>query len=457
MNPCTIFFAVAALLYAGTAAAVSPCHLPRLPERVECGSLAVPEDRTTPGGRRITIHFARVPATARTAGADPLLVLAGGPGQAATDYAPMLSSAFRELRKRRDVLLIDQRGTGRSSPLACVLPPEAIGRGDSAAVKARLRGCLAGYQADPRHYHTRAALADFEDVRRLLGYRRVSLWGASYGSRTALLYARHYPHSVRSMVLDAVAPPDVRILLSSAHSQAALQRLLADCAADQRCARAFPALERDLRKVLAQPAIGPHAGHSIAQLLRGALYVPAHASVLPYAIHAAAGGDNRALLGLFQATSRWSLEGMSIGQTFAALCTEEVPFIDGGALARDADGSVFGDGYARSWSDWCQAWPAGPARAEDSQAVVSDVPALLLAGGLDPVTPPASAHHAARGLRNSRVLIAPGAGHTFSGQGCAPRLIAAFLDHPDPGEIDGSCLDAMRRPPFVLAHGQATL
>lgn len=456
MNWSTSFLTAAALLYAGAAAALTPCHIAHLPERVECGSLSVPEDRANPAGRHITIHFARVPASARSR-AEPLLVFAGGPGQAALAYGPLLTSAFREVRKRRDILLIDQRGTGRSAPLGCALPGAAIGQGDTVVVQARLRSCAAGYRADPRHYHTQAALADFDAVRRLLGYQKVSLWGASYGTRTALLYAARYPQHVRSMVLDSVAPPDARILLSSAHSHAALQRLLADCAADQRCARAFPTLMAELDAVLALPNIGPHRRASIAQLLRGALYVPAHASILPYAIHRAAGGDARPLLGLFEATSGWSLDSMSIGQTFSALCTEEVPFIDGPAMARDASGSVFGDAYARNWRDWCRAWPAAGAQRAMSGAVVSAVPALLLAGGLDPVTPPALAWQAARTLSNSRVLVAPGAGHTFSAQGCTPRLIAAFLEHANGSVIDGACLQAFRRPPFVLADGQPTL
>lgn len=456
MNWSTPFLTGAALVHASAAAALAPCHIAHLPERVECGTIAVPEDGARPAGRRITIHFVRVPAVARS-GAEPLFVFAGGPGQAARDYAPLLSTAFREVRKQRDVVLVDQRGTGRSAPLGCPLPAEAIGRGDVPAVQAGLRSCLAHYRTDPRHYHTQAALADFDAVRRVLGYQKIHLWGASYGSRTALLYARHYPHSVRSMVLDSVAPPDVRILLSSAHSEAALQRLVADCAGDQRCGRAFPSLARELETVLALPAVGSHANLSIAQLLRGALYVPAHASVLPYAIHRAAGGDTRALQGLFKATSAWSLDSMSIGQTFAVLCSEEVPFIGEQAMARDAAGSVFGDAYARSWRNWCRAWPAATPHGAMAAAVVSAAPALLLAGGLDPVTPPANARQAARTLRNSRVLVAPQAGHTVSGQGCTPRLIAAFLEHADVNAINGTCLEAIRRPPFVLADGQPGL
>ena len=451
----TLFLAM--LLYSGMAAALEPCHLPHFPERVECGTLQVPEDRAKPAGRSITIHFARLKASAKPAAPDPLLVLAGGPGQAAMDYGPLLASAFREARKRRDILLVDQRGTGRSTPLRCPMPEEAIAQGDTAAVQTSLRACLVGLEADPRHFHTEAALADFEDLRRALGYRQFSLWGGSYGTRTALLYARRYPGSVRGMVLDSVAPPNARILLSSRHAQAALERLLADCAADGGCARAFPNLARELDAVLALPALGPHQAGAVPQLLRGAMYSAQHASVLPFAIHAAANGRPQPLLALYDALAGWSLDGMTFGQTLSVLCAEEAPFLDAAAMRRDAAGSRFGEAYARGWRDWCAAWPAARPDAALTRAVVSDVPTLLLAGGLDPVTPPENAHLAARTLRHSRVLVAAGAGHTFSGAGCAPRLIAAFLEHADPAAVDGACLAAIRRPPFVLAGGQPTL
>lgn len=448
---------LATLLYAALAAATTPCHLPNFPERVECGTIEVPEDRANPGGRRITIHFARIAAAARPAAADPLLVLAGGPGQAAMDYAALLPTALREVRKRRDILLVDQRGTGRSAPLRCALPEQAIGADDSAAVQTSLRACLAKLEADPRHYHTEAALADFEDLRRALGYRQFSLWGGSYGTRTALMYARRYPDSVRSMVLDSVAPPNARALLNAQSSQQALERLLADCAAERGCARAFPDLARELDTVLKMPALGPHRGAAVPQLLRGAMYSSHHASVLPYAIHSAARGRPQAMLGLYQAVSGWSLDSMAFGQTLSVMCAEEAPFVDDAALARDAAGSRFGDAYGRSWRDWCKVWPALAPKAVLAQAVVSDVPALLLAGGLDPATPPANAQLAAQTLRHSRVLVADGAAHTFSAQGCTPRLIGAFLEHADPTRVDGACLAAVRRPPFVLADGQPTL
>ncbi|MDY0974877.1 alpha/beta hydrolase [Massilia sp. CFBP9012] len=455
----TLFLAM--LLYTSLAAALEPCHLPNLPERVECGTLEVPEDRANPAGRRITIHFARIKATAKPAAPDPLLVLAGGPGQAATDYGPLLASAFREARKRRDILLVDQRGTGRSSPLRCPMPEQAIARGDTASAQASLRACLAALEADPRHFHTEAALADFEDLRRALGYRQFSLWGGSYGTRTALMYARRYPGSVRGMVLDSVAPPNARILLSSRHAQAALERLLADCAADEGCARAFPNLARELDAVLALPSLGPHQAAAVPQLLRGAMYSAQHASVLPFAIHAAANGRPQPLLALYDALAGWSLEGMTFGQTLSVLCAEEAPFTDAAAMREDGAGSRFGEAYARGWRDWCAVWPAARfdprLSAELTRAVTSDIPTLLLAGGLDPVTPPENAHLAARTLRHSRVLVAAGAGHTFSGAGCAPRLIAAFLEHAIPAAVDGACLAAIRRPPFVLADGQPTL
>src|SRR5690606_34562659 len=198
---------------------------------------------------------------------------------------------------------------------------------------------------------------------------------------------------------------------------AALERLLLDCAADRGCAAAFPNLARELDAVLALPAIGPHQGESVAQLLRGALYTGQHASVLPFAIHAAANGRPQPLLGLYDALAGWSLEGMTFGQTLSVLCAEEAPFLDAAAMREDGAGSRFGEAYARSWRDWCAVWPAATPGADLARAVVSDAPTLLLAGGLDPVTPPENAQLAARTLRHSRVLVAAGAGHIVSNAG----------------------------------------
>lgn len=457
MNWLIRILAGGALLYPGVAPALTPCYLPGLQERVECGVVQVPEDGSNPSGRRISIHFARVPATAQPAAPDPLLVLAGGPGQAAMDYGALVTTTFREVRKRRDIVLVDQRGTGKSAPLNCALAQESMGNGDIGAVQAGLRACLANLKADPRHYHTSAALADFEAVRQELGYVKFNLWGGSYGTRTALLYARHFPTRIRSMVLDSVAAPSTRVLLSSSHSQAALERLLADCMADRACASAYPALAGELRQLLAMPSVGAHGRQAFVQLLRGALYDPAQASALPYAIHAAAQGRTRPLEGFLDSATSWSVDTMRLGMTFSAMCTEEVPYLDAAAMSADAKGSIFGDSYAHTWREWCRAWPAAAPPPGFADPVVSDIPTLLFAGGIDPVTPPASARAAARTLSRSRVLVAPNAAHTFSGQGCAPQLTAAFVEQAIPGAVDGACLAAIARPPFVLASGQPTL
>lgn len=457
MNWLKPILAAGALLYTGLASALTPCYLPGLAERVECGIVHVPEDRAKPTGRRIAIHFARVPATARPAAPDPLLVLAGGPGQGAMDYGALVSTTFGQVRKRRDIVLIDQRGTGRSGALACALSHGAMGKGDIGAVQAELRICLAGLKADPRHYHTSAALPDFEAVREALGYASVNLWGGSYGTRTALLYARHYPERIRSMVLDSVAAPETRILLSSRHSQAALERMLGDCKAEPACAQAYPNLARELEQVLAMASIGAYSRQEFVQLLRGALYDPTQASVLPYAIHAAAQGRTRPLKGFLDAVVSWSVDTMKLGMTFSAMCTEEAPYLDRASMNADAQGSVFGDGYAHTWREWCRVWPAASPAPGFAKPVASAVPTLLFAGGIDPVTPPAAARAAARSLSRSQVLVAPNASHTFTATGCAPRLTADFIERPDPAAIDGACLAGISRPPFVLADGQGRL
>jgi len=439
-------------------ASLKPCYLAGFSERVECGSVSVPEDRARPDGRKLTIHFARIPALSRPAAPDPVLVLAGGPGQGAMDYSPLLNSTLREARKRRDILLVDQRGTGRSAPLNCKMPADAMAGGDAdAQVQAALRECVSKLDADTRHYHLDAALPDFEAIRQQLGYRQLNLWGVSYGTRTALVYARTYPGSVRSMVLDSVAPTNYNVLLSSANVQAALDKLLADCAADRACATTYPALADDMKRLLAMPASGKLQRETVALVIRAALYSPRYASVLPHAIHSAANGKPQPLQGLADATMAWTDNSMSMGLTLSVLCAEEAPFAVPAALQADGRGSFLGDTFGRHWRSWCEAWPHGSANAGYRAPVSSNIPTLLFAGGLDPVTPPATAELAARTLGRSRVLVAQKAGHSFTGEGCAPRLTGAFLEHADPRAIDGACLSSIRRPPFVLSSGSPTL
>ncbi len=189
---------------------------------------------------RIDVHFAVLPALARNKKPDPVFFLAGGPGQSAIDLAGTVSRMLSRFGQRRDIVLVDQRGTGRSAPLDC--GDEPPGRPlseqlDPQRQLQRARDCLRQLQALPhgdlRHYTTTLAMADLDAVRQALGAERINLVGASYGTRAALEYLRLYPQHVRRVVLDGVAPPDMVLPEASApDAQAAFDALLQACAQD---------------------------------------------------------------------------------------------------------------------------------------------------------------------------------------------------------------------------------
>src|SRR5215216_3305742 len=237
-----------------------PCTSAEAPTDAYCGKLSVYENRDARTGRRINLNIVVLPSLADDPNADPLFFLAGGPGQAATKFAREVREAFRQVQRERDIVLVDQRGTGKSNPLECrsdsnslrdVSEPEEVGL-------ARLRRCLEGYDADVRLYTTPIAMDDLDDVRAHLGYERINLYGGSYGTRAALVYLRRHGDHVRSMILDGVAPTDMRLPLFSARdAQRALDKLLADCEADPACRMTHPGLPARVRVLLQRLEAAP--------------------------------------------------------------------------------------------------------------------------------------------------------------------------------------------------------
>ena len=225
MNTRPILPALFALLYSASALATPPaasasasavtaakpaarsCHLPGAEETLRCLSIPVPLDYAAPAAAGLKLHVTVAPAFREPARPDPLFVLAGGPGQAGSDVLPLLSAAFKRVRATRDIVFIDQRGTGLSGKLDCETPPNEEMLSD-AEIEAGLRRCIGTKPAPFAAYTTAAAARDIEQVRRALGYGKINVWGGSYGTRLGQAYARAFPDSVRSLVLDGVAAPD---------------------------------------------------------------------------------------------------------------------------------------------------------------------------------------------------------------------------------------------------------
>ena len=238
---------------------LTPCQLAhpflagRIPAR--CGTLEVPEDHDRPGGRRLALRVAVVEADAGGRRPDPVFFLAGGPGQAATEVFPAVADAFTRVGRRRDIVLVDQRGTGGSARLECpdLSDPEAIDR-DRVDELLLVEACgrkLAA-TADLRRFGTEDFARDLDLVRAALGVEQVNLVGVSYGTRLALVYARRFPSRVRTMVLDGVAPLEMAIGGTfERDAQRALDLAVARCQAEPSCRKAFPDIAGDLGALLA--------------------------------------------------------------------------------------------------------------------------------------------------------------------------------------------------------------
>jgi pimeloyl-ACP methyl ester carboxylesterase len=467
--------ALALCLIAGTAAGAQPltdCRVAGLRNSVKCGEVKRPLDPARPEGPMISVHYVVVPAMARHQLADPVFLIAGGPGQSAIDIAPQVMPLFSRLNNRRDIVFVDQRGTGASAPLTCADPKRETLAEQSGVDEQieRLAQCKTELlkrpyikaAADLGFFTTTIAVQDLDAVRRELGAMQIDLVGVSYGTRAVLEYMRQFPGAVRRAVLDSVAPPDMALPASfSTDGQAAFDALLAACTSEPACAQAYPALRTDWAALLAglpKPASASHpltgqreqftlTRDLVLGAVRGALYNPAMAAALPAAITDAAHGRYDGLIGMGSLlNSRRGLQ-LAMGMHFSVVCAEDLPRLD---ASRDTPGADFGTHDATLYRRVCADWPRGAVPDAFYTVPPTRTPTLLLSGGLDPATPP---RHGARvaaalGPAAQHVIVA-NAGHSVLGIGCARDLLYRFIDTADDRAataIDASCLKGIPRP-----------
>jgi pimeloyl-ACP methyl ester carboxylesterase len=452
-------------------AALVDCRLEGVAHTARCGKLLRPLDPAAPGGVQIELHFAMVPALARQPQPDPVVFLAGGPGQSAIDLAGPLSRLFAALAYRRDLVFVDQRGTGRSAPLACpqdASPPPARPLAESldrARQLTELRDCRDRLKSLPhgdlRQYTTPIASADLDAVRAALGAERLDLVGASYGTRAALDYMRQFPQRVRRVVLDGAAPPDMALPAAARiDGQAAFDALLARCEADADCARLHPDLRGRWQALLDSlprevTVTHPYSGRDeritltrdmLLGLRRAPLYLPALAAGLPHALdQAARAGRFGPLLALAAAGPAVNTVPLASGMHFSVICAEDLPRVSDATL-RDADGAL------AQYREACEGWPRGELTAAFYTLPRAPVATLVLSGELDPATPPRHGERVAAALgAKARHVVAPGAAHGVMAQPCGPELVQRFINAADDAAAlaaDTGCL--LRLPPPTL-------
>ena len=439
------------------------CHLPGVVEALRCVSVTVQLEHAKPQGAALKLHVTVAPAFRQGSRSDPLFVLAGGPGQAGSDVLVLLKAAFDRVRATRDIVFIDQRGTGLSGKLDCASKPEHDAMSD-AELMAELRACIAANKSPLSAYTTLAAARDLESVRLALGYGPVNVWGGSYGTRLAQAYARAYPASVRALVLDGVAAPDQVIPAGGRDSQTALDGLLAACAKDAACHKAYPNLRAEfdalvtrveagaVRLSLPNPRTAEQTDFTMSSdrflgTVHNILYAPADARRLPFLIHNASRGRWQPFV------ARQNLAGdfgndasMSMLLHFAVVCAEDVPRFTPELMKSDA--AVLARPLAEMIPKLCREDIKVPAVPYVAPTRI-EAPALLLSGALDPVTPPHRAATAARSMARAQQIVVANAGHGVSQLGCAPRLLRAFLDRPQ-DKLDAACMAEIPAPTFQL-------
>jgi len=483
MARCVLVAGIATLVLSGCNQAqtlqatdrLKPCTGYDNPVDAYCGTLKVYENRETRQGRQIDLNIVVLPSLRAEAQRDPLFFLAGGPGQGAARMAKQVRELFRRVQTDRDIVLVDQRGTGHSNPLNCLNDPDdddslqALSE-STAQTLARVKTCQAKYDADLTLYTTTIAMDDLDDVRAFLGYDKINVYGGSYGTRAALVYMRQHGDRLRTVILDGVAPTFMRLPLFFARdSQRAFDLLVKDCQADQGCNTAYPNLgarTTALMKRLEKDPPRTHVTHPrtaagedvtiearlLANVIVQTLYTPMASALVPAIIAAAEHNDFQSLLALAGLGGGSSDEPMmAVGMQLSVLCAEDAPRYTADEMKKGAEGTLFGNYVLTIQQQACAFWPRGKVDASFYEPVTSAVPTLVMSGEIDPVTPPTWGEQVARTLSSSRHVVMPGTGHTAGGTGCGQLIIKDFIDKGGVASIDTSCSTKVKRPAFFVS------
>lgn len=448
---------------------------PPLVYGAQCGQLAVKENPADPQSRDINLEILRLPAISPAAKADPLFLIQGGPGGSSVAMAERIQGFFSELRKNRDLVFVDQRGTGNSNPLNCdalsaeeQLLPEAEQKARFSEI---MHACAKKYAEVASFYTTPYAVKDLEQVRTALGYPQINLWGGSYGTRVVLEYMREFPQALRAVVMDGLAPVQVALPSQAAQTaRAALAKLNAQCAAQPQCLGQYGDLLENAQTVLRrlnQAEAGgkplriayehprtqerktlPLTKSSFASLVFMSLYSRELSVLLPQVLHQAAEGDYRMLASLSAlASEQPTFSEVAQGLHSSVICAEDAKLYG----APDAGKNTFLDlDMTQDAREICAYWPSGEMPADYYQPVVAATPALLLSGAVDPVTPKKFAEAVLQHLSNAQSLEAPGGHHIISIEGCVPQLIAQFIEQASMANINTSCVQKIKPLPLLL-------
>ena len=438
--------------------------------KARCGEFERSENPADPDSQAILLHVAIVSALTLEPEPDAFVPIAGGPGQSTVEFYASVPSAFEAVRQKRDIVLLDQRGTGKSAPLRCDVDEDIIeGRYTREQAIEETRSCLESLPYDPRYFTTSVAVSDLEALREELGYSKFNLYGVSYGSRVAQHFVRQHPESTRTIIIDGVVPPQKALGPAIAiESQNALNAVFARCVEDKACNDRFPELSirfNTLRATLgaepatismADPLTGKLADVRFSDIemsgaLRLLLYHPSSIALIPLLVNEAIEGNLQPLAAQFRMVAATMSDMINIGMHNAVICTEDAPWFDEENITQEQlDATYIGPIQLDVLDAMCSVWPAGIIDDRHRDPVSTNIPVLLLSGEADPITPPAYADLAAVELENALHLTGPRQGHGLAPRGCMPGIIGDFVDSASVANLDTACIDRLHAMPFFL-------
>lgn len=458
---------------------LTPCSLPS-PQpngqalEAQCITFEVPEDRSNPTGRQIALNIAWVPPRNNSDPApDPVFYLAGGPGQSAVSTFPALAPFLRDVLKDRGVMLVDQRGTGKSNLLNCQQDDDDASAVDfdPARARAQMQVCMEALSAnaDLRHYTTSDAIADLDAVRQAMGADKINLIGISYGTRVAQQYALNYPDHTRTITLDSPVPNTLGLgNIFARNLDDALAAQFALCIQNDACKQRMgdprAELQSLLQKLRAAPVevryrdassgeekTGMLSADTVAGLVRMYAYMPAAGALLPQLIRDANQGRYASLMALAGMLKDEMQDSMAMGMQMSVICSEDAESM----VTRTEDhDTVLGNRMVEGMAAMCDIWPKGQKPANFNTALGGNLPVLILTGEFDPVTPPKYGEEIVKTLPNGRWFNLKGQGHSVLGAGCMPKLLAQFIEKADATALDAKCLDTLAQvPPFTTYNG----
>jgi pimeloyl-ACP methyl ester carboxylesterase len=470
---CAVILSGCATSPAGTASRpakleLKPCRVPGLEEELRCGTFPVPENRKTGQGRMLPLKVIVIPAKAQQP-LEPVFVLFGGPGQAATEDPSYLATSWQ--RQNHDVVLVDTRGTGEGHKLDCYAGSDDDLQSLLVPIfyeGSQFRACREELEkkADLTQYTTPIAMQDLDEVRQALGYGKIHLEGGSYGTRAGLTYLRMYGQNVRSAYLSGLVPLSNRSpLYHAAAAQRAFDLTVAECEAEAACRTAYPNPREDLAAILqslrekparvkvAHPVTGVATELTLSEPaftdgLRVMLYAAERGRRVPLLLQRARAGDYTPFAEAALQSSRGLRMALRFGLLLSVTCSEDVVRIRPEEIEKETAGSFIGSHRVRGQSAACAEWPKAEVPEDYFRPFTSEVPVLLVSGNLDPVTPPQWGEEAKRSLPNSLHVVAPG-GHT-AGNECIDSLAAQLFRTGSVQGLDTRCVSELRNPPFVL-------